>query len=269
MSLENTIISKAEIHIYLLEMREKFLAAFENLEQGARFQRTPWNYQKGTGGGEMAVLRGSIFEKAAVNFSFIQGSPFPMDDGAGAFSAMGVSLITHMRNPHAPTVHMNLRFIETEKSSWFGGGYDLTPMGFPYEEDTRHFHSVAEQTLKPFDPHLYAQFSAQAKEYFFIPHHGKERGVGGIFFDHYNTGSLSHDFTLIQSIGDTFLDAILPILRKRIATPYSDEEKEMQLKLRGHYAEFNLIYDRGTKFGLLSGGNPTAILCSLPPVATW
>lgn len=217
----------------------------------------------------MSVIRGETFEKAAVNWSGVSGDHFPMKDGAGSFFATGVSLITHMSNPHAPTVHMNVRYIETEERSWFGGGYDLTPMGFPYEEDTQHFHSVAQAALDPYGHNLYPDFMQQAKEYFYLPHRKKERGVGGIFFDHFNTGDFEKDLAMWKSVGSTFTDAIMPIYSKRCQTPFIEEDKEIQQKLRAHYVEFNLIYDRGTKFGFQSGGNPEAILCSMPPTAKW
>lgn len=255
-----------EITTFLKSLREKILSAFQTLDPTAQLQRRPWNYQSGSGGGEIGEMRGEIFERAAVNFSAIHGNHFPMQDAKGPFFATGISLITHMANPHAPTVHMNLRFIQTEERFWFGGGYDLTPMGFPYEEDERHFHGVAQKTL---GPELYAQFSQNAKEYFFIPHRKKERGVGGVFFDHFNRGEFSRDLALWESIGNGFLDAILPIYHRRISTPYTPEEKETQLQMRGHYVEFNLLYDRGTQFGFRSGGNPDAILCSMPPVVKW
>ncbi len=258
-------MSTEEIVSYLKDLREKIISAFEALEPSKRFQRTPWNYQKGSGGGEMAVLRGDLFEKAAVNWSGVSGEKFPMSDSAGAFFATGISLITHMHNPHAPTVHFNIRYIQTEEKTWFGGGYDLTPMGFSYEEDTDHFHSVAETALND----LYPTFSQNAKEYFFIPHRKKERGVGGIFFDHYNTGNFEEDLALWKRVGDTFLDTILPIYKRRVETPFTPAEKQKQLEMRAHYVEFNLLYDRGTKFGFLSGGNPEAILCSMPPLASW
>ena len=175
------------IQTYLQSLRELIILNFEKHEPKERFERSTWEYDKGEGGGEMSVLRGEVFEKAAVNWSQVSGTQFPMQDGSGPFYATGVSLITHMANPHAPTVHMNIRFIETNKGHWFGGGYDLTPMGFPYMEDTEHFHSVAKKTL---GDELYQQFSQNAKDYFFIPHRKKERGVGGIFFDHYNSGIL-------------------------------------------------------------------------------
>lgn len=217
----------------------------------------------------MAELRGNVFERAAVNFSALSGQEFPMQDGTGPFFATGVSLITHLVNPHAPTVHMNVRFIEAGDKYWFAGGYDLTPMGFAYEEDTEHFHGIAKAVLDRHAAHLYAEFSKNAKEYFYIPHRKKERGVGGIFFDHYNTGNFEADFALWKEIGSKFMDAIMPIYEKRIFQPFSEAEKEVQLHRRAHYVEFNLLYDRGTKFGFLSGGNPDAILCSLPPLVKW
>lgn len=254
---------------FLKDLQNKITAKFETYENTARFKSTPWDYRNGAGGGEMKVLLGNSFEKAAVNFSAVSGDTFPMADGLGPFFATGVSLITHMANPLAPTVHMNIRYIETKDRFWFGGGYDLTPMGFPFEEDTKHFHSVAKKTLDPFGQEIYPLFSKQAKEYFYIPHRQKERGVGGIFFDHYNTGNPVQDLKLWQSVGLTFLDAICPILDRRLQMPYTEDQKETQLQMRSHYVEFNLLYDRGTKFGFASGGNPDAILCSMPPVVKW
>ena len=260
--------TRQEIVSFLQNLRDKIIAKFESLEPAKRFERTLWNHHSG-GGGQISVLRGQVFEKAAVNWSGVSGDQFPMQDGLGPFFATGVSLITHMHNPHAPTVHMNIRYIETKDKTWFGGGYDLTPMGFTYEEDTEHFHGIASQTLSLFGDTIYNEFSQNAKEYFYIPHRKKERGVGGIFFDHFNTGDFPKDLKLWQSVGSTFLDAIMPIYERRIHTPFGSKEKKIQLEKRAHYVEFNLLYDRGTKFGFLSGGNPDAILCSMPPVATW
>jgi len=260
--------TRQEIVSFLQHLRDKIIQGFETLEPQKRFARTSWDHHSG-GGGQMSVLRGDVFEKAAVNWSGVQGDKFPMMDGSGPFFATGVSLITHMHNPHAPTVHMNVRYIETKDRVWFGGGYDLTPMGFPYVEDTEHFHKVAKDTLDPFGEEIYLKFSQNAKEYFYVPHRKKERGVGGIFFDHYNTGDFIKDLQLWKAVGDTFLEAIMPIYKKRISIPYTPNEKRTQQELRAHYVEFNLLYDRGTKFGFLSGGNPEAILCSMPPEATW
>jgi coproporphyrinogen III oxidase len=257
-----------EIVSFLKSLRDTIVKEFESLETLERFKKTDWDHPTG-GGGQMSVIRGEVFEKAAVNWSGVWGDNFPMQDGSGPFFATGISLITHMANPHAPTVHMNLRYIQTKDRFWFGGGYDLTPMGLTYDEDTSHFHKIAKQALDPFGKELYPIFCKNAKEYFYIPHRKKERGVGGIFFDHYNTQNFEHDFTMWKYVGQTFLDAIIPILKRRIAMPYTVEDKLLQQKLRGHYVEFNLVYDRGTRFGFLSGGNPEAILCSMPPSARW
>lgn len=254
---------------FLKTLREEIIAKFERLENGGHFVRKPWNYSHGQGGGEIALLRGKVFEKAAVNFSAIYGDVFPGQDGKGPFFATGISLITHMENPHVPTVHMNLRYIQTKEKSWLGGGYDLTPMGFPYETDTQHFHKTAKETLDPFGDHLYSEFSQNARSYFYIPHWKKERGVGGIFFDHFNSGDLDADLRMWCEIGLRFPSAILPIYERRMHQSFSPADKEKQLLLRAHYVEFNLLYDRGTKFGFLSGGNPEAILCSMPPLAKW
>ncbi len=267
-SADTTTTRQVEIVEFLKDLREEIIAGFESLEPIKRFQRSYWQHHTG-GGGEISLLRGDIFEKAAVNWSGVSGPEFPMADGIGPFFATGISLITHMANPHAPTVHCNFRYIETKDRFWFGGGYDLTPMGFPYEEDTQHFHRTAQTTLDALGKDLYLIFSKAAKEYFYIPHRKKERGVGGIFFDHYNSGNFDADFALIRALGKTFLDAILPIYRLRIDQPYSPSEREKQLTFRAHYVEYNLLYDRGTKFGFLSGGNPDAILCSMPPLAKW
>ncbi|MCB1108944.1 MAG: oxygen-dependent coproporphyrinogen oxidase [Chlamydiia bacterium] len=250
---------------YLTTLRADIMRSFESLEEESTFVKTAWDYAKGTGGGEMGVIHGKVLEKGAVNFSAVSGDNFPMQDGSGPFFATGVSLITHMQNPHMPTVHMNVRYIESGDTWWFGGGYDLTPMGFPYNEDTEHFHQTAQNAI----PEHYPAFSQNAKDYFYIPHRKKERGVGGIFFDHYNTGDLEKDFELMQTVGNSFLPAIMPIYQRRQDTPYTPEDKELQQSLRAHYVEFNLIYDRGTQFGFRSGGNPEAILCSMPPCAKW
>ncbi len=253
-----------KIITFLKELRETIIASFEALDTNS-FIRKPWEYQGGSGGGEIALLRGVHFEKAAVNWSGIRGKSLPLSEEKGPFFATGISLITHMNNPHAPTIHMNLRYIQTEKGYLFGGGYDLTPMGYPYPEDTEHFHGVAKKATGSH----YLEFSKNAAEYFYIPHWKKERGVGGIFFDHFNSSDFEADYLLWEGIGKTFLDAIIPIYHRRIGMAFGEEEKKRQQLLRAHYVEFNLLYDRGTKFGFVSGGNPEAILCSMPPEAHW
>ena len=257
-----------ELINFLKDLREKIILVFEQLEEGNSFKRTSWRYHE-EGGGDIALLRGKHFEKAAVNWSGVGGKSFPMQDAQGPFFATGLSVITHMSNPHAPTSHLNIRFIETENRYWFGGGFDLSPMGFSYEEDTQHFFDIAKKTLDVFDESYFKQFSQNAKQYFYVPHRNKERGVGGIFFDHFNTGHFSADKEMWEQIGLSYIDAILPIYHRRLFQSYSDEQRELQLKQRAHYAEFNLLYDRGTKFGFQSGGNPEAILCSMPPLVKW
>lgn len=259
---------RLELINFLKELQAEIIKAFERYEPSAQFVRSGWDYQH-EGGGEMAVLRGAVFEKGAVNWSGVGGPSFPMADGKGPFFATGVSLITHMSNPHAPTSHFNIRFIETEDRWWFAGGYDLTPMGFPYEEDTLHFHETAKKALDPFGTDIYPKFSKNAQDYFYIPHRGKERGIGGIFFDSFNTGDFERDFALWKAVGHSFTEALLPIYDRRVSQTYTADEREKQLKLRAHYVEFNLLYDRGTRFGFQSGGNPEAILCSMPPLVKW
>lgn len=261
-------MNKQTIIDYLLELRDTICSTFQSLENGPVFERKKWDHHTG-GGGEISLIRGNVFEKAAVNWSAVHGPKFPMNDAEGPFFATGVSLITHMHNPHAPTVHMNVRYIETQDRWWFGGGYDLTPMGFAYEEDTTHFHTCAKQALDAYNADLYPKFSQNAKEYFYIPHRKKERGAGGIFFDQFNTGNFDHDLALWKNVGNTFLNTIMPIYHKRTGMPFRAEEREAQLQARAHYVEFNLMYDRGTKFGFQSGGNPEAILCSMPPLVKW
>lgn len=257
---------REEIVDFLKNLREEMIYAFEQFEE-VHFIKTPWDYTY-EGGGEIGLIRGKHFEKAAINWSGVSGPNFPFNDQQGPFFATGISLISHMYNPHAPTAHFNLRFIETAEKFWFGGGYDLTPMGFLYPEDTEFFHHITQQALEN-HPGLYEEFSKNAKEYFYIPHRKKERGVGGLFFDHLNTMDFENDYRLWKIIGNTFLKALLPIYHKRIHQPFTEEEKDFQLHQRSHYVEFNLLYDRGTKFGFQSGGNPEAILCSLPPLVKW
>lgn len=267
--MENTTVDRNEIVTYLKTLRDQIIAGFEAFEPHARFERKTWPYSKGQGGGEMSVLRGQVFEKAAVNWSGVSGDRFPGSTELSPFFATGVSLITHMSNPKAPTSHFNIRYIEKGNQAWLGGGFDLTPMGFPYSDDTSHFHGVAKKSLDPYGLDLYPKMSQAAKEYFTIKHYNEERGVGGIFFDHYKTSHPDTDLKMWKSVGDNFLQAIIPILNRRVNEPYTEADKTLQLRRRARYVEFNLLYDRGTKFGFESGGNPEAILCSMPPLAAW
>lgn len=263
-----TLLDFKLIHQRLSIQRNKIISAFELFEKTHKFKKTPWDY-KHTGGGEIGLLRGDVFEKTAVNFSNISGPCFPMNDASGPFNACGVSLITHMHNPFVPTAHFNVRLIALEDRYWIGGGFDLTPMAAIDKLDIEHFHHQAKQVCDRYQLGLYETFKKNADDYFYIPHRQKTRGVGGIFFDHFSFGDCEKDLCFLEDISDSFLNALLPLIHKYKDQAFTHVDKDLQNKLRAHYVEFNLIYDRGTKFGFLSGGNPEAILCSMPPTATW
>ena len=274
---------RAEVEQAFRTLRDRIVAQLQDLEgSGAKFQRTRWE-RPGGGGGEMSELRGELFEKGGCNFSAVQGERFPAAPAGAApggahgsdirppaagelagqpFFATGVSLVLHPKNPFVPVAHMNVRYLEAGEISWFGGGMDLTPFR-PYPEDTAHFHGVLQQTC---GPDRYARFSQWAREYFFIAHRNSERGVGGVFFD-YLRGRENWDF--VQRVGAAFLPAYVPIVERRRATPCTEADRAAQLRWRGRYVEFNLIYDRGTLFGLKSGGYVDAIFMSLPPLVSW
>ena len=262
-------------------LRDRICKAFEEIEKeagsDAKFAFTPWERSDSSGepggGGVRGQMSGTIFEKVGVNVSTVSGqfSPEFAASIAGAqhdprFFATGISLVAHMTNPHVPAVHMNTRFLTTTKR-WFGGGADLNP-AIPYDEDTKAFHARLNAACAAHDPTFYPRFSKWADEYFWLPHRGVARGVGGIFFDHLEDHFDAH-FDFARDVGEAFLDIFPKIVRKRMETPYSDEELERLLTFRGRYVEFNLLYDRGTLFGLKTGGNIDAILMSLPPVAKW
>lgn len=278
------------------DLRDQIVAAFEGLEdshsQGplsdapaGRFEVTPTKRHSDdgsdAGGGLMSVMRGGrVFEKVGVNVSTVFGTLNPRAQKAMAargvpgiesdprFWASGISLVAHMQNPHAPAVHMNTRMFWTPGAWWFGGGSDLNPC-LEYEADTAHFHATQKAHLEPHGTDLYPKLKAWADEYFFVPHRGRARGVGGIFMDDRNTGDWEKDFALTQDIGRAFLPAYLPLVEKRRVQDWSEADKEAQLVHRGLYAEYNLVYDRGTKFGLETGHDANAVLMSLPPLAKW
>ncbi len=277
---------KAKAAAWFRALRADIVAAFESLEANfgtgtpGQFEVTPTTRVDG-GGGVMSVLRGGrVFEKVGVNVSEVHGSlgdraqkamaargvPGMADDPR--FWASGISLVAHMVNPHAPAVHMNTRMFWTPGASWFGGGSDLNPC-IEYAEDTAHFHAQMQRACDAHDPAYYPKFKAWADEYFFIPHRGRARGVGGIFYDDLHTGDWAADFALTQDVGRAFLPAFVPLVEKRIATPFSAADRDIQLISRGLYAEYNLVYDRGTKFGLETGHDANAVLMSLPPLAKW
>lgn len=269
-------------------LRDAICAEFEAIEREAgstaAFAYTPWTRSAvedeagDTGGGTRAVMKGAVFEKVGVNVSTVRGA-FAKDfagtiHGAtadqNAFSATGISLVAHMANPHVPAVHMNTRFLTTTKA-WFGGGADLNPP-IPYDEDTAEFHAAFRAACDPHGTDYYDRFKAWADEYFYIPHRQVHRGVGGIFYDHLECADADEwerHFAFTQAVGRAFLDVFPRIVRRRMGLGFTEADKRRQLEWRGRYAEFNLVYDRGTLFGLKTGGNVDAILMSLPPEAVW
>ena len=264
---------------YLIDLQNRIAAELELID-GNRFKRDSWQRQEGGGGETRIIDGGGVFERGGVNFSRVLGERLPAaasesrPDLAGrGFEAMGVSLVLHPRNPYAPTVHMNVRFLVATRTGsdpiwWFGGGMDLTPY-YGFEEDARHFHSTCRQALSPFGLDLHARFKRWCDEYFYIKHRGEPRGIGGIFFDDLNDGGFERCFGLMRSVGDHFLPAYLPVLERRKDLAYGERERDFQAYRRGRYVEFNLVYDRGTLFGLQSGGRAESILMSLPPVVKW
>jgi coproporphyrinogen III oxidase len=254
-------LRKSRAAAWFRSLRDDIVAAFEGLEQAqgsaSRFQATPTTRSDG-GGGIMSVLRVVAMTARGV----------PGMEADGRFWASGISLVAHMANPHCPAVHMNTRMFWTPGAAWFGGGADLNPC-IEYPEDTAHFHGQMRAACDAHDPDYYARFKAWADTYFYIPHRGCARGVGGIFYDDLATGDWEADFAFTQAVGRAFLPAFLPLTLRRLPVPWSEADREVQLIHRGLYAEYNLVYDRGTKFGLESGHDPAAVLMSLPPVAKW
>jgi coproporphyrinogen III oxidase len=265
-------------------LRDRICAAFEAVEDDyagpdsammppGRFEHTPWQ-RPGGGGGTMAVMRGRVFEKVGVNVSAVSGEfapefrkEIPGAEEDPRFWAGGVSLVAHMRSPLVPAVHMNTRHIVTRKA-WFGGGADLTPI-YPDAGAAAEFHAALAASCASYDPGCYARFKAWCDEYFYLPHRGEPRGAGGIFFDYLDSGDWERDFAFVQVVGEAFRAVFPAIVRARMNRPWTAEQRRHQLVRRGRYVEFNLLYDRGTRFGLKTGGNVEAILMSLPPEAAW
>jgi coproporphyrinogen III oxidase len=264
---------------FLTELQELIVERLQQVD-GKRFRRDEWSRAEGGGGVTCVIEEGNVLERGGVNFSLVMGENLPPSATASRpqlagrrFEAMGVSLVLHPRNPYAPTVHMNVRFFVAEKPGeapvwWFGGGMDLTPY-YGFEEDAVHFHTLCRNALTPFGADYYPRFKKWCDEYFYLRHRGEPRGVGGIFFDDFSEGGFEHAFNLTESVGDHFLPAYVPILERRMNTPYGERERDFQAYRRGRYVEFNLVYDRGTLFGLQSGGRTESILMSLPPLVKW
>jgi len=270
----------AAVRSYLLSLQDRICAAIEAEDGAARFQEDLWERTEGGGGRSRVLSEGAVFEQAGVGFSQVSGPGLPAaatvhrpDLVGRSWEALGVSLVFHPRNPYAPTTHMNVRFFIAEKEGhepvwWFGGGFDLTPY-YGFEEDAVHWHRTAREACAPFGPEVYPRYKKWCDEYFFLRHRGETRGIGGLFFDDLNEWGFERSFAFQRSVGDHFLAAYLPILRRRKDTPHGERERDFQLYRRGRYVEFNLVWDRGTLFGLQSGGRTESILMSLPPLVRW
>jgi len=268
--------SLAVVETYLRDLQDRICTALERVDGGARFVADEWMRSEGGGGRSRVLKDGAVFEQGGVNFSRVEGRTLPPSATAHrpelagrAWSALGVSLVLHPRNPYVPTTHMNVRYFEARAQDaepvwWFGGGFDLTPY-YPFDEDVVHWHRVARDLCAPFGADVYARYKKWCDDYFFLKHRNETRGVGGLFFDDLNQGGFDRCFDFMRAVGNGFLDAYLPIVEKRKGTSFGEREREFQLYRRGRYVEFNLVYDRGTLFGLQSGGRTESILMSLPP----
>ncbi|MES2424319.1 MAG: oxygen-dependent coproporphyrinogen oxidase [Pseudomonadota bacterium] len=279
----STAFSTGTVRAYLLGLQEEIVSAIAALD-GNAFVADAWEKPAGEilqGNGITQILEGgAVFERAGCGFSHVRGPRLPPSatqhrpelNGA-PFEAMGVSLVFHPRNPYVPTVHMNVRMLAAtpegqEPVCWFGGGMDLTPY-YGFDEDAQHFHGVCKQALAPFGDDKYPRFKTWCDEYFFLKHRKEPRGVGGVFFDDFSELGFERSLAMMQTVGSSLLGAYLPIVRRRMDTPYGEREREFQLYRRGRYVEFNLVWDRGTHFGLQSGGRTESILMSMPPLASW
>ncbi len=264
---------------YLTGLQDRIVAALAAFD-GQPFRRDEWQRPQGGGGISRLIEEGDFFERGGVNFSHVMGDKLPASASAHrpelagrGWEALGVSLVLHPKNPYCPTTHMNVRcFVATKENAapvwWFGGGMDLTPY-YGFAEDAVHFHAACKQALDPFGTDLHARYKKWCDEYFFLKHRDEPRGIGGIFFDDLNEGGFERCFALTQSVGDSFLAAYLPLCERRRELAYGERERDFQAYRRGRYVEFNLVWDRGTLFGLQSGGRTEAILMSLPPVVKW
>ena len=268
------------VKTYLKHLQSKFCTFLEKEDSTTSFREDKWERERGGGGISRVLSKGEVFEKAGVNFSDVMDDELLPSATAARpelsgypFRAMGVSLVVHPRSPLIPTVHANFRFFQVEKENstsswWFGGGFDLTPF-YGFEEDAVHWHRIAREACDPFGTHLYPTFKANSDNYFYNRHRKEARGIGGLFFDDFNERSFQHSFDFVKNVGDHFIPAYQPIVARRKKLKYTEAQRQFQLYRRGRYVEFNLIYDRGTLFGLQSGGRVESILMSLPPLARW
>jgi len=272
-------VAKTSVKHYLLDLQDRIVSRLQAID-GLPFRTDQWDRPEGGGGISRLIEEGRVLERGGVNFSHVLGSQLPPSATAQrpelagrGWEAMGLSLVLHPRNPFAPTVHMNVRLFVAEKAGeepvwWFGGGMDLTPY-YGFEDDAVHFHATCRQALAPYGDGLHARFKKWCDEYFFLKHRNEPRGVGGLFFDDFSEGGFDHAFAVMKSVGNHFLPAYEPILLRRKDHPYGERERDFQAYRRGRYVEFNLVWDRGTLFGLQSGGRTESILMSLPPIVKW
>ncbi|GHW70767.1 TPA: oxygen-dependent coproporphyrinogen oxidase [Vibrio cholerae] len=279
-----SIVDKQAVKHFLLQLQDKICQQLEATDGQAQFIEDEWQREPGEklgGGGRTRVMReGAVFEQGGVNFSHVFGEQMPASATAHRpelagrrFEAMGVSLVMHPKNPYVPTSHANVRFFIAEKEGeapiwWFGGGFDLTPF-YPFVEDGQHWHQTAKQLCAPFGAEIYNEHKAWCDRYFYLPHRNETRGIGGLFFDDLNEWPFEQCFAYIQAVGEGYTQAYVPIVEKRKNTPFTERERQFQLYRRGRYVEFNLVLDRGTLFGLQTGGRTESILMSMPPLARW
>ncbi|SEP39570.1 oxygen-dependent coproporphyrinogen oxidase [Nitrosovibrio sp. Nv6] len=264
---------------FFIGLQERIVERLEEVD-GKRFHRDKWERPEGGGGLSCVMEEGNVFERGGVNYSHVFGGGLPTSATAArpelsgrGFEAMGVSIVLHPRNPYAPTVHLNVRYLEARKADadpvwWFGGGMDLTPY-YGFEEDAIHFHQTCKNALQPFRGDYHPRFKKWCDDYFYLKHRKEPRGIGGIFFDDLGKPDFDSCFNLTKSVGNHFLTAYVPVLERRVNTPYGERERDFQAYRRGRYVEFNLVWDRGTLFGLQSGGRTESILMSLPPIVKW
>ena len=276
----NNSINIESVKQWLLALQDSICEGLEVCDQKATFQEDAWTKPSGGGGRTRVITNGNIIEKGGVNFSHVFGDNLPPSASAArpelagrSFQAMGVSLVIHPHNPKAPTSHANVRFFVAEKEGeepvwWFGGGFDLTP-SYGFEEDCIHWHQVAKDACDPFGDDIYPELKTWCDNYFYLKHRDETRGIGGLFFDDWTRGGFEQAFAFTQSVGEAYIPAIVPILGKRAVMPFTEAQRDFQLYRRGRYVEFNLVFDRGTLFGLQSGGRTESILMSLPPLARW
>ncbi|MCF6437457.1 MULTISPECIES: oxygen-dependent coproporphyrinogen oxidase [Pseudoalteromonas] len=273
-------VNLESVKAFLLTLQDSICAGLEQADGTAKFVEDAWQREEGGGGRTRVIRDGAVIEQGGVNYSHVFGESMPASATAHrpelagrSFHACGVSLVIHPKNPHIPTSHANVRFFIAEKEGeepiwWFGGGFDLTPF-YPVLEDVKHWHQTAQDLCKPFGEQVYDDYKKWCDEYFYLKHRGETRGVGGLFFDDLNEWGFDKSFAFMQAVGNGYLDAYLPLIERRKDTPFGEHERQFQLYRRGRYVEFNLVWDRGTLFGLQTGGRTESILMSMPPLARW